>query len=152
MREAESDAFDRFVRSVEPRLRRAFIGCRGVDGAPEAVAEALAYAWEHWTRVRSLDNPAGYLFRVGQSRTRRRKQGLLPHPSPAATPNVEPGLLPALLTLTPRQRTAVWLVHACDWSYAEVATAMGLGPSTVATHVTRGLEQLRRILEVETNA
>ena len=144
--------FDEFVRAVEPRLRRAFIGCRGVDGAPEAVAEALAYAWEHWTRVRTLDNPAGYLFRVGQSRTRRRKEGALPVPGPTMAPNVEPALIPALLELTAHQRTAVWLVHACDWSYAEVAEAMGLGTSTVGTHVTRGLEQLRRILEVETNA
>ena len=144
--------FDEFVRAVEPRLRRAFIGCRGVDGAPEAVAEALAYAWEHWARVRALDNPAGYLFRVGQSRTRRRKEGALPAPSPTMAPNVEPALIPALLELTAHQRTAVWLVHACDWSYAEVAEAMGLRSSTVGTHVTRGLEQLRRILEVETNA
>lgn len=65
MRSDVGSDFEEFVTSVRPRLRRALAGCRGVEGADEAVAEALAYAWEHWARVRDLDNPAGYLYRVG---------------------------------------------------------------------------------------
>lgn len=148
----ESEGFEEFVRRLEPRLRRALIGCRGIDLAQEAVAEALAYAWEHWTEVRALDNPAGYLFRVGQSRTRRRIQPRLPSPETLRIPEVEPALIPALLALPDRQRSAVWLVHACGWTYAEVAEALGVSASAVGTHVGRALERLRRNLEVETRA
>ncbi len=144
-------SFDAFVIDVEPRLRRAFIGSRGADVAPDAVAEALAYAWEHWERVRELDNPSGYLFRVGQSRTRRRRQGLLPEPTGLGCPDVEPALIPALLSLSDRQRTAVWLVHGCDWSYVQVAQAMHLSASAVGTHVARALAHLRDQLEVDAN-
>ena len=59
---AERTDFEAFVREVEPRLRRAFVGCRGTDGATEATAEALAYGWEHWDELRVMENPAGYLL------------------------------------------------------------------------------------------
>jgi DNA-directed RNA polymerase specialized sigma24 family protein len=144
--------FEEFVRVVEPRLRRALVGCRGVDLAQEAVAEALAYAWEHWSDVQQLDNPAGYLYRVGQSRTRRRREPRLPSPESLRIPDIEPALIPALLALPERQRGAVWLVHACGWTYAEAAEALGISASAVGTHVGRGLERLRRNLEVETRA
>ena len=150
--EQGSAGFEAFVVEVEPRLRRALIGCRGVDVAQEAVAEALAYAWEHWPEVQALDNPAGYLFRVGQSRTRRRAQAQLPAVETLHLPEVEPALVPALLALPERQRSAVWLVHACGWTYSEVGDALGISASAVGTHVGRALERLRRSLEVETRA
>ncbi|MEO6468923.1 MAG: hypothetical protein ABIP21_07465 [Acidimicrobiia bacterium] len=43
---ADDREFEDFVREVEPRLHRAFLGSRGVDGAAAAVSEATAYAWE----------------------------------------------------------------------------------------------------------
>ena len=66
-------AFRQFVPMVEPQLRTALVGVYGPDRGVEATAEALAFAWEHWDRVKGLSNPAGYLYRVGQSRTRPRK-------------------------------------------------------------------------------
>jgi hypothetical protein len=52
-------SFVEFAVSVEPRLRRALMPTLGVDAATDATAEALAYGWEHWERVRSMSNPAG---------------------------------------------------------------------------------------------
>ena len=144
--------FDDFVRATEPRLRRAFVGCRGVDGAHEATAEALAYAWEHRTRVLAMENPAGYLYRVGQSRTKARRRVGLPSAADLRLPEVEPALIPALLDLPEQQRTAVWLVHACGWTYAEAADAMEISRSAIGTHVSRALDALRRALEVDTHA
>lgn len=141
--------FDEFVGRVEPRLRRAFTGWCGVDGAHDATAEALAWAWEHWDRVSEMANPAGYLYRVGQSRSRRRREGALPPPEALGLPEVEPALLPALAGLPQQQRTAVWLVHACGWTYAECAEAMEISPSAVGTHVSRALDALRASLEVD---
>lgn len=137
-------AYESFARAAEPRLRRALAGCRGVDAAPDAVAEALAYGWEHWDRVSAMTNPLGYLYRVGQSRSRHRPEPLtLPWPAEVGVPEIEPALVPALLTLPQTQRTAVWLVHACGWSYGECAEAMDVSVSAVGTHVSRGLAALR---------
>jgi DNA-directed RNA polymerase specialized sigma24 family protein len=115
-----------------------------VDGA----AEALAYAWEHWAEVRAMANPIGYLYRVGQSKTRLRRVPRLPPPASIGLPEIEPRLVPALLRLPETQRAAVWLVHACQWRYAEVAEALGTTPSTVGNHVARGMARLRDDLEV----
>jgi len=148
----EQRAYEEFARRARLRLVRAFVPVRGLDDAPDAAAEALAYAWEHWERVGAMDNPVGYLFRVGQSRTRRRRRGLLPAPEDIAMPDFEPGLVPALRALPDTQRTAVWLVHACGWTYAETAEAMGVSTSAVGTHVTRALDRLRAGLEISSHA
>lgn len=143
--------FDDFARAARPRLLRAFAGSNA-DTAADAAAEGLAYAWEHWAELRQMENAVGYLYRVGQSRTRRRRQPKLPSPEAIGVPEVEPGLVPALLRLPETQRIAVWLVHACEWRYAEVAEAMGTTTSMVGNHVSRALERLRHDLEVETRA
>lgn len=134
---------ERFVEDVRPRLLRALLGAVGARDASDATAEAIAYAFEHWDRVSMMDNPAGYLFRVGQSSVRRRREPLLPSPEAVGVPDVEPALVPALLALPDTQRTAVWLVHACGWRYAEVAAAMDTSVSMVGNHVRRGLDALR---------
>jgi DNA-directed RNA polymerase specialized sigma24 family protein len=149
--EPDATEFDEFVRAARPRLIRALAGVRGSD-ANEAAAEALAYAWEHWAELREMVNPIGYLYRVGQSRTRVRRPLELPAAASAELPDVEPALVPALLRLPETQRTAVWLVHACGWSYVDVALAMDTSTSMVGNHVRRALEKLRRELEVETSA
>lgn len=142
------DDFDSFAKDTDERLRRAFAGSLGLDGAAEATAEALAWAWENRNRLAEMENPVGYLYRVGRSRTRRRRQPeMLPSPVELGLPEVEPALVPALLALTERQRTAVWLVHGCQWRHHEVADAMGISPTAVATHVQRALEHLRARLE-----
>jgi RNA polymerase sigma-70 factor (ECF subfamily) len=148
----DEDGFEAFVALAEPRLRHAFVGARGIDGAADATAEALAWAWEHWDAVQALDNPVGYLYRVAQSRTRRRRQPELPPPERLDLPDLEPQLVPALLELSDQQRTAVWLVHGCHWRQTEAAEAMGISPSAVSTHVNRALERLRARLEVDDRA
>lgn len=142
------DGFEDFVNEAEPRLRRAYIGAVGMDRMPDAVAEALGYSWEHWDRVSEMANPIGYIFRVGQSRTRPRRRPVLTQPPPEAAPLIEPGLTAALLALPIKQRTAVWLAHGCGWSHEEIAIALEISTSTVATHVRRGLIRLRTELGV----
>jgi DNA-directed RNA polymerase specialized sigma24 family protein len=123
-------------------------GGEAVDGA----AEALAFAWEHWDEVSLMDNPVGYLYRVGRSRTRPRRPPLLPEARSVGLPDVEPELIPALMRLPETQRTAVWLVHGCGWRYGEVAAAMSTSTSMVGNHVARALERLRKELEVDARA
>jgi DNA-directed RNA polymerase specialized sigma24 family protein len=152
MNSRDTSEFEAFVETMRPRLIHAFVAIRGVDGAADAAAEAIAYAFEHWPKVSTMENPAGYLYRVGQTRTRSRRPPLLPPPVELGVPDVEPGLVPALRALPDSQRTAVWLVHGCHWRYSEVAEAMGTSVSMVGTNVSRALASLRRQLEVEDHA
>lgn len=139
--------FTAFVEEIEPRLRRALVGAVGASEAADATAEALAYAWANWPQVSNMQNPAGFLYRVGQTRSKRHKVPRLPAPDTIGLPDVEPRLVPALLALSERQRVAVWLVHGCDWTYAEAAEALGTSRSALGTHVSRGLARLRALLE-----
>jgi DNA-directed RNA polymerase specialized sigma24 family protein len=145
---AAPEAFERFVRDVEPRLRRALVAAYGFEEGRDATAEALAYAWERWDRLQEIGNLPGYLFRVGQSRRRRRRQPVLFDTSGWAEPLFEPGLPRALAALTERQRLAVVLVHGYGYTLREVAELAGIRQTTVQNHVERGLARLRTQLGV----
>ena len=142
--------FTRFVKEVEPRLSYAFYAAYGSEVGNEVTADALAYAWEHWDKVVKMDNPAGYLYRVGQSKARRyhRPRVLFPAVAPEHAPDFEPGLPAALEELTQNQRQAVILVYALEWTEEEAARVLGKSRSTLRTHLERGLAHLRRSLEV----
>ena len=143
MAEPGSD-FDQFVDRVRPRLARAFVASYGIERGEDALAEALAYAWQHFEVLATMENPAGYLFRVGQSRTRRRSRPVIfPAPDTARVPEVEPQLPAALGDLSERQRVCVVLVFAFEWTHHEVADLLGIARSSVQNHVERGLLRLR---------
>lgn len=144
------ESFETFAAEAAPKLRRAFAGALGADRTPDAVAEALAYGWEQWDRVRDMEFPVGYLFRVGQSRTRPRERPTLPRVEHASGEHTfEPGLPAAVMTLPDTQRTAVWLAHGCGWNHQDIAEVLEVSTSTVSTHVNRGLERLRKEMGVE---
>jgi DNA-directed RNA polymerase specialized sigma24 family protein len=148
MTEADGVDFRAFVRTTEPRLHRALAASLGWDRGREATAEALAYAWEHWPKVRALTNPAGYLYRVGQSSVRRRKVPVLFERPTGSDPIFEPTLVRLLAGLPERQRLAVVLIHGFDWTTREVSELTGLAQSTIHTHLERGMTKLRAALEV----
>jgi DNA-directed RNA polymerase specialized sigma24 family protein len=147
------ETFRKFVADVEPRLRRAFIAAYGHDRGRDAAAEALAYAWENWKDVSEMANPAGYLYRVGRSRTRRPRHGAQLFTRPESEmPWVEPALFDLLARMPERQRVAVCLVHGYGFTYQETAELMGVGLSTAQKHVERGLARLQRCLGVTDDA
>jgi RNA polymerase sigma-70 factor (ECF subfamily) len=146
-------AFLRFARAAEPSLRVALVAGHGAERGSEATNDALLYAWQNWDRVRGLDNPVGYLYRVGQrsARHRRRQPRADPVLPDGGPPWVEPELSPALESLSQRQREVVTLVGAYQWSIREAASLLGLRPSSVQTHFERGMRRLRDALGVEVN-
>jgi RNA polymerase sigma factor (sigma-70 family) len=149
--------FEAFAQATEPPLRRALIAAYGYEDGREAAAEALAYAWEHWTRVREMPNAIGYLFRVARTsatrgrRWRRRTPPLLA-PPPGTEHRFEPGLPAALASLSQRQRVAVVLVHGFGYTLREVADLTGIKITTVQNHLERGLRRLRDQLGVDSTA
>ena len=148
--QTEGRTFVEFHGVAEPKLRRALIARYGGDVGREATAEALSYAWENWNRVRGMGNPIGYLYRVGQSRSRRfwSRRALFEPISEQTLPWVEPGLPNALNKLSARQRQVVVLIHGFEYTYQEVADLLGISRSSIQNHVERGLARLRSELEV----
>ena len=147
----DGDGFVEFARRVEPSLRIALVAGHGADRGLEAANDALVYAWRHWDRVQRLDNPAGYLYRVGQRIARRRK---LPVRIGGVErvhrdPWFEPGLPRALAALSTRQRQVVVLVASYQWTLREVADLLGIRLSSVQTHLERGMRRLRSELGVD---
>jgi RNA polymerase sigma factor (sigma-70 family) len=148
---AAADEFEDFVREVEPRLRRALVATFGFDEGRDAAAEALAYAWEHWDRLRAVTNLPGYLYRVGRTAASRRKRTPVLHDSEGwAEHRFEPGLPGALASLSQRQRIAVVLVHGYGYTLREVAEITGITRSSVQIHAARGLTKLRASLGIQT--
>lgn len=143
--EIHSPEFTRFVKEVEPRLSYAFYAAYGPEVGADVTADSLAYAWENWPRMQAMENPAGYLYRVGQSKARwyHRPPVCFPQPLRSTIPEVEPKLPTALKQLTQNQRIAVVLVHGMNWTEQEVAALIGKSRSTVHTHLERGLARLR---------
>lgn len=140
--------FEALAGELRPRLARAFLAAYGPERGQEALAEAFAWAWENFGALQAMENPAGYLYRVGQSRSRpRRTPTTFPAPTDVGVPWVEPDLLDALRGLSEHQRVGVVLVHGYGWTQREVADLLGLAPTTVQNHVERGLAHLRRRLE-----
>lgn len=150
---ASQEPFEDFVARVHPRLLQALVATYGPVDGREAAVDALSWAWEHWDRVQGLEHQVAYLYRVGQSATRRFRprpppEGLNAAQMRATSQEVEPGLVPALARLSPQKRTVVLLVHGYGWRQAEVARLLKLSPSTVQDHLARAVEQLRNELEV----
>lgn len=151
--ETRTTDFAGFVSAKERGLRHSLTAALGPEMGREAAAEALAHGWENWERVESLDNPAGYLYRVGLNWGKRRfgRRSVVFQDVPEDPRDwFEPGLPDALAGLSEKQRVVVYLVHGQDWSLSEVADLLEISKGSVQKHMERGMAKLRRKLKVET--
>jgi DNA-directed RNA polymerase specialized sigma24 family protein len=148
-------AVELFVLTEYPALRQALVARYGVEAGSDAAAAALAWAWENWLRLETVDNVVAYLYRVAQSSQRsnwtwrRRTTARFPTEARAGddTAAVDLGLVVG--TLPDRQRVCVLLVHAHGWSYADVALLLDISVDAVTNHVHRGTKRLRKLLQEE---
>lgn len=147
-------AFTRFVKGVEPRLSYAFAAAYGPEVGADVASEALAWAWEHWDRVQRMENPSGYLYRVGQSKARWYHRPRIMFPKVYAAEEIGGAheLPDALEQLTKQQRVTVLLIYGLGYSEREVADLLGLSRWSVRTHAKRGLTRLRSALGVMVDA
>lgn len=151
----------RTARSVAPApsiaemsvvLHRALVARNGLDRGSDAAATAVAWAWEHPDELAGIDNPIGYLYRVGQSSLRRGyrldrlRVDLLPDSVTHDTPGIDHDLFDALRELTPDQRVSVAMVHMYGFAYRDVADVIGVTEAAVTNYVHRGLQRLRDVL------
>ncbi|MDO8391495.1 MAG: RNA polymerase sigma factor [Actinomycetota bacterium] len=153
-------SFEQPLGEALAHLRGVLIARHGLEVGADLHAEVTEYAWEHRDRLRDLDNPVGYLYRVAQSRTRRYRRWnravTLPPERPAERPrDGQPAehdvpLDAALARLHPDERTVVVLIHAYGYRYDEAAEFLGTSVSAVRNRLHRGMTTLRRLLNEET--
>lgn len=143
--------FKKIVQFREP-LERALCARFGVDDGLDAASEAVAYGVEHWGRVGTMENPAGYLYRVGETAGRRLRgkwtsTELLVDEPQSCDAVVDLDLQRALAKLKPSRRVAIVLVHAHGYSYRDAARVLGVTETALANDLHRGLTRLRRLVE-----
>ncbi len=142
--------FDEFYRvEYAPMVRLA----RGLvdtsESAEEIAQDAFAKVFERWDR---LDVPGGYLRTavVNGARSELRKREVrrrvgLGHPRPVAPERDY--LVDALNQLPLKRKTALVLRFYAGLSEREIAETMGVRPGTVKSLVSRGLAELREVIE-----
>ena len=130
------------------RLARGLVDTQ--ECAEEIVQDAFVRLLERWDRV---DEPIGYLRAavVNGARSELRKREVRrrfgrQQPLPCA-PAGEDYLIDALAQLAAKRRTALVLRFYAQLSEREIAEAMGVRPGTVKSLVSRGLADLRRVIE-----
>lgn len=151
--------FDRFYRETRPSVIRALAATLGSNElAVESTDEALARACQRWDRVGHLDNPAGWVYRVGLNHARngiRRTMRRLTNPvvvdeviSPSADTEVsDPAIADALRTLSLDHRAVVVCRFVIGWSEQQTADALAIRPGTVKSRLSRALIKLERRLD-----
>jgi RNA polymerase sigma-70 factor (ECF subfamily) len=122
------------------------------DLAAEATDEAMARAYPRWGTIRTYDNPAGWVYRVGLNWARsyhRRITRLIPfaqHDAVDLAPVADPAIREALLGLDIKQRSVVVCRLLLDWSVDETAAALEISPGTVKSRLHRALQTLETTL------
>lgn len=158
--EAGAEAsFTDFVRTRSDRLHSvAWLVTRNADDARDAVQDALAGLYRHWSRLPVGDEFEAYVHRTVVnaclSVIRRRPRSFpVAEPAGLRSAPVSSDGVDALVAsdevwrlcgqLTPVQRTAVVLRFYEDLSFADIAEVMGCREATARSHVHRAMARLR---------
>jgi RNA polymerase sigma-70 factor (ECF subfamily) len=150
--------FEAFFQEEHARLLRAlYLITTDRSEAEDVTQEALLRVWERWSRVRRMENPTGYLYRVALnisrsrarsvSRSMRRVLWPMSPVDPLAVTEDRDAVVRALRTLTPRQRAALVLTELLDMDVASTAQALGIKEGTVRSLVSQARSAMRSRLE-----
>lgn len=158
----DDKAFEGFWSRERDRVRRALaLTLADADLASDAVDEAMVRAYARWGRVGGLQDPAGWVYRVGlnwaRSALRKRRlrptlpQGFEPAGDDGARP-VDEGLdlWSAVEALSVKHRAVVVLRFYLDWPVEQIADALQIPAGTVKSRLHRALATLETRREVHT--
>jgi RNA polymerase sigma-70 factor (ECF subfamily) len=161
---------DRLVRTLFTqegaalvRLARLFTDDR--NAAEDLVQEAFIRLHRSADRIRDPDRAAPYLRSILLNLARdhnrrglmslRHSEALTPAASPEAPEDrvilndEQAGLIAALEELPARQRECLLLRFYFDLTEREIGATLDISPNSVKTHCRRGMNSLRRTMEVE---
>jgi len=159
-RVAEDLDFEEFFRAEFPGLVRAlYLLVPDRAEAEELAQEAMARTYERWGRVREMDSPGGYVYRIAVNLNRRRLRHLAVRARKLLTlgsgmeATVEDEstreLSEAIVSLSTRQREAFLLVEWLGMTSEEAGRILRIAPASVRSRVHRARESLRDRLRLE---
>ena len=148
------------------RLRPSLVGALGLHTGDRLVAEELAQetlarAWARWSRLRRLDSPEAWTFRVAlnlaRSHWRRAKAERRANERSGARPPDAPPLdqasvltvREAVAALPERQRGAVVCRYYADLSVQQTAEVLGCAEGTVKALTHKAVASLRAAIDVD---
>lgn len=145
------DSLERLYRDRRVGFRNALtpiVGDREV--ATDIVQEAFATALRARHQLRREESLPAWVwqiaYRMALREHGRRSTVELPTDLMVLDPDWEPELAAAIRTLPPQRRLVVFLRYFADFSYLEIAAALGISEKTVAATLTQArtalLEQL----------
>lgn len=137
----QPDDFEAWYLANHARIVAGLLLVSGdLDLTRDAVDEACTRAFSRWDRVRRMESPAGWTFRVALNALRRHQRRaalerrlLARRPPIAQIPAPAGEAWDVVRDLPPRQRTAVVLRYVVDLTQEEIAVAMGIARSTVSS-------------------
>lgn len=165
VREGDDDAFaeivDRYKDSLVNYLTHLV---RSRDRAEEVAQDAFVRLYQNAAKYKQQERLGPYLFRiatnlvVSEIRRERRWSLLLPkfHASSRTTPpqpdaslltsEIQRQVAAAIERLPIAYRAPLVLFEIEEWSYEEIATALGVRPGTVKSRIFRARDLMRRHL------
>lgn len=159
------EGFREFFAAYEPRVRK-FVRWCGLERCHEddVVQMTMQEAFTYFPKVRGLDKPECYLFKVAQQRWARlaadqRKHGRCTPPDDlpqlpfreagyAAIEERDSPVFAALAQLCAEQREAV-VLRAFGTTYQEIAELQGIEVTSARARVSRAHAKLRTLLSDE---
>lgn len=149
------DEFTEFCQAHHARLVGLLgLFCGSADLGEELAQESLMRAYRDWPKVRAMDSPMAWLYRVGtnlarsyfrrkraEARARERLRGL--PASVAADPPIVVEVREAIRALPPRMRSALVLRYYGELRVADIASALDCSQTTVKNLLSGALARLR---------
>lgn len=152
---SDAASFEAFFEAESRALyRRLCLVLRDPPQAEDIMQETFVRIWERWERVRGMQDPVGYLYRVALRRATRARTSALRRPAalpPPSTPD-EAAAADARLdawqllgTLSTRQRAALVLTELLGYSSEEAGRILGVRAGTARMLASQGRAALRRM-------
>jgi RNA polymerase sigma factor (sigma-70 family) len=151
-------SFEMFFEAEHVRLLRALYLVTGdPQEAEELMQDSFVALWERWDRVRSMDEPTGYLYRTAMNRYRsrlrrtsraaRRAVGTSESRDAFADVEERDAVARALRGLPERQRAAIVLTELLGLPSDEAGRLLGVKDVTVRSLASQARSALRTTLE-----
>lgn len=152
--------FEEFFRAEYRGLVRAlFLLTVDQSEAEELAQETMARVFERWERVRTMESPGGYLYRVAVNLNRQRLRHLGVRARRLIAMSVTPEAVPppesraeiadAISSLPRGQQRAFMLVEWLGMTTEEAGAALRIRPASVRSQVHRARAALRERLRDE---
>ncbi len=164
--DGDERAFEHLFDAYSDRLcRYVYAFVRSWEDSENLVQDVFLRLWDGRDALRTVDNLQAYLYAFARNRASdylRRQAVRARHAAPllaetpttlapegeewVATAEMAAAIRQALDTLPARQREVVELRWRRHLTYDEIAGELGLASKTVATHMSRAAEHLRKVL------